>query len=90
MNSNGSNAVRLTNGLADGLPAISPDSKWVVYNALTETKGTLWKVSIDGSIHQQLSDHVGISAAFSPDGKSIAFLFQSLRIHLRRRIELES
>ena len=64
MNSNGSNAVRLTNGLADGLPAISPDGKWVVYNALTETKGTLWKVSIDGSTHQQLSDHVGTSATF--------------------------
>src|SRR4029077_5378992 len=30
---------------------------------------------IDGSTHQQLSDHVGTSAAFSPDGKSIAFLF---------------
>jgi Tol biopolymer transport system component len=61
--------------LADGLPAISPDSKWVVYNALAQTKGTLWKVPIEGGTVQELSDHVGTSPTFSPDGKSIAFLF---------------
>jgi serine/threonine protein kinase len=75
MNSNGSNPIRLTNGLADGLPAISPDSKWVVYTSLAQTKATLWKISIEGGAAQQLSDHVAISPTISPDGRSIAFLF---------------
>jgi Tol biopolymer transport system component len=75
MNSDGSSLTRLTNGLADGLPAISPDSKWVVYNSLAQTKGTLWKISIEGGAPQQLNDHVAISPTFSPDGRSIAFLF---------------
>jgi Tol biopolymer transport system component len=75
MNSDGSSPVRLTNGLADGLPTISPDSKWVVYNSLAQTKATLLKISIEGGTPQQLSDHVAFSATFSPDGRSIAFLF---------------
>jgi Tol biopolymer transport system component len=75
MNSDGGNPIRLTNGLADGLPTISPDSKWVVYNSLAQTKATLWKISIEGGAPQQLSDHVAFSPTFSPDGRSIAFLF---------------
>jgi len=75
MNSDGGSPTRLTSGLADGLPAISPDSKWVVYNSLAQTKGTLWKISIEGGAPQQLSDHVAFSPTFSPDGRSIAFLF---------------
>jgi Tol biopolymer transport system component len=75
MNSDGSSPIRLTNGLADGLPTISADSKWVVYNSLAQTKATLWKISIEGGAPQQLSDHVAFSPTFSPDGRSIAFLF---------------
>jgi serine/threonine protein kinase/Tol biopolymer transport system component len=79
MNLDGSNPVQLTSGLSEGFPALSPDSRWVVYTSLEGTsygaKPTLWRVSIDGGQAIQVTDHVAATSAVSPDGKSIAFTY---------------
>ena len=75
MNIDGSNPVRLTSGLSDSFPALSPDSQWVIYTAYTDTKPTVWKVPIDGGTAVQVTDHVGIVANVSPDGRFIAFMY---------------
>ena len=35
MNLDGSNPIRLTSGLSDGSPSLSPDGRWVVFTAST-------------------------------------------------------
>jgi Tol biopolymer transport system component len=75
INLDGSNPVKLTPGLADAFPSISPDSRWVVYTTYEGAKPTLWKISIDGGTPVQITDHVAIVASISPDGKYIAYLY---------------
>nr|MBA2525884.1 PD40 domain-containing protein [Pyrinomonadaceae bacterium] len=47
--------------------AVSPDSRWVIYNA-----ERLWKISIDGGSATQLTDYTAREPEISPDGKFIA------------------
>ena len=75
MNIDGSNPKQLTRGLSDGLPAISPDGKWVVYTSLGATKPTVWKVSIEGGDARELTSKVSTNALVSPDGKFVAYLY---------------
>ena len=75
MNIDGSNPVRLTQGLGDGFPSLTPDTRWVVYTALDGVKPTLWKVSIDGGTPTQVTDHVATAGIISPDGRSIAYSY---------------
>jgi serine/threonine protein kinase/Tol biopolymer transport system component len=74
MNIDGSNPIRLTNGLADLYATISPDVKWVIYSALDGPKPALWKVSIDGGTPVRVTEHPGSGASFSPDGKLLAYM----------------
>jgi eukaryotic-like serine/threonine-protein kinase len=76
MDIDGTNAKRLTNGLADRLPALSQDDKWVYYSSLIAGKPTLLKVSSDGGgTPTAVTDHVAVGPSVSPDGKQISFLF---------------
>jgi len=70
MNLDGANQVQLTNGAAKAHPTISPDGKWVVYNAPGDWR--LWKVSIDGGEPVQLTGYIAAMPSISPDGKMIA------------------
>jgi len=44
MNVDGSNPVQLTFGLSESFPALSPDSRWVVYTALDGARPTLLSI----------------------------------------------
>ncbi|MFN0279871.1 MAG: winged helix-turn-helix domain-containing protein [Pyrinomonadaceae bacterium] len=71
MNSDGSNqtAVTKTEG---GLPVfVSPDGRWVYYEA--SRPHTLWKVSTETGEEIQVSDHKIYHPALSPDGSFAAF-----------------
>jgi len=65
-----------------GSPALSPDGTWVAYSVattdLTASKKSvnLWRVDADGRNARPLtfSDSNNDSPAFSPDGRSLAFL----------------
>jgi Tol biopolymer transport system component len=63
----GGNVVQLTHGELDVNPAVTPDSRWVIY--VQPTTGTLHKVSIDGGESTLLRDKRGNGAIVSPDGK---------------------
>ncbi|HEX6649589.1 MAG TPA: protein kinase [Pyrinomonadaceae bacterium] len=75
INTDGSNPLRLTSGLAEGVPAVSPDGRWVLFVSVEDTKPTLWKVGIDGGTPVKVTDHAVTLAAVSPDGRSIAFSY---------------
>lgn len=75
MNIDGSGSVRLTEGLDDFSPTISPDGKWVIYSSLGATRPTIWKISIDGGTPVQITQHVSNNPMVSPDGKFIAYLY---------------
>ena len=82
VDADGRNLTQLTRGAYDSEPAISPDSKWVVYVA-TEGSGNprLMKVPIEGGEPIRLTDEFSQHPAFSPDGKVIAYY----RMHPQQR-----
>jgi eukaryotic-like serine/threonine-protein kinase len=80
VNSDGSNAVRLTSGKWDSRPVCSPDQKWVYYfDALADQirrvpldgLGKPEPVSGSGDFHGLIA---GWHMTMSPDGKSLAYL----------------
>jgi Tol biopolymer transport system component len=75
MNLDGSNQIQLTNGASKDFAAISPDSKWVIFN--TTDDWHLWKISIDGGDPLSLTDYPASYPSVSPDGKMIACLQRS-------------
>ncbi len=77
MNLDGSNQKQLTQGASAFYPTISPDGKWVVYAAISESgKPNLWKMPIDGGDAVQLTTYVSVWPKISPDGKFIACQYQ--------------
>ena len=70
MDSDGSNATQVTKGPGHGLPAVSPDGRWVFYNSVDDW--SLWKVSIDGGDPVHLTNGQAIYPSMSADGKLIA------------------
>jgi Tol biopolymer transport system component len=75
MDADGRNPVKLTDGLEDGYPTISPDGKWVIYSSLSGAKPSLLKVSIDGGNAVSFSNEPGVGPTISPDGKHVAYLY---------------
>jgi Tol biopolymer transport system component/DNA-binding winged helix-turn-helix (wHTH) protein len=75
MNLDGSNQIQLTDGASKDFAAISPDSKWVIFN--TTDDWHLWKISIDGGDPLSLTDYPASYPSVSPDGKMIACLQRS-------------
>ena len=62
----------MTSGDSDIGAAISPDSRWVIYNSDKSGRSALWKVSIDGGAAVQLTEDTAENPEVSPDGKLIA------------------
>ena len=75
MNIDGSNQVKLTNGPADGLPTISPDSKWVIFTSGAGSQPQIFKVPMEGGTPQLVTDKRAVGGRVSPDGKLIMFAY---------------
>ena len=69
----GGNQKQLTNGAVEGMAAISPDGKSVVYVSWVTKKATIWKMAIDGTGATQLTETASGRPRVSPDGKLIAY-----------------
>jgi Tol biopolymer transport system component len=76
MDSNGGNPFRLTNGVLEGQPAVSPDGRWVVFTSFDPSKPGVWKISIDGGEPVRLIENA-VGAQVSPDGKLVACFLAS-------------
>lgn len=75
VNVDGSNPVRLTDGVGEEQPTCSPDGKWVFYTSLSIGEPALMRVSIDGGEAVKVIDSFVSAASVSPDGKLIAALY---------------
>jgi Tol biopolymer transport system component len=84
----GSNPKQLTSGSGETNPNCTPDGKGVVYTLLGAGKPTVWRVSIDGGAPQQLINDYATTPATSPDGKSIACLYQEDQQNSRLKLAI--
>lgn len=74
MDIDGENETQLTQnaGIA-GEPQITPDGKYIIFDQTDlANKTTIWRVGIDGSDLQKISDIEAYRPTISPDGKYIA------------------
>jgi Tol biopolymer transport system component len=76
MDLDGGNPRQLTSGNNDLGPAISPDSRWVIYTSRGSGSPKLLKVSIDGGGAAELTENPSWNAEISSDGKLIACRYQ--------------
>ncbi|HEX9761234.1 MAG TPA: protein kinase [Candidatus Acidoferrales bacterium] len=75
MDSDGNNHRQLTlQHKVTWSPRISPDAKWVVYNAEEGGRSSLWRVPFEGGEPQQLSSSYAFAPRISPDGTKVLIL----------------
>jgi Tol biopolymer transport system component len=58
-------------------PSLSPDGRWVIYNAIRDGKTTLWRMSIDGGDPTQITEISTSFSQVSPDSNYIALMGSS-------------
>jgi len=69
MNADGTQPKRLTDGVYEDVPSVTPDGRWVIYR----TGNSIKKVSIDGGDAIKLFDKSALCPVLSPDGRLLAF-----------------
>ncbi len=70
MQPDGSRQKQLTvNPTIDGTPAVTPDSRYIVFVSNRTDAYELWRMNMDGSNQIQLTNGGGNRPAISPDGK---------------------
>jgi Tol biopolymer transport system component len=75
MNADGSDLKQITNGAGESSQQFTPDGQSIVF--LDTVERALSKVSIDGGSPTKVDDRCDGRAVVSPDGKLIAFRYQS-------------
>jgi Tol biopolymer transport system component len=59
----------------DWFPAVSPDGRYVVFMSRRSGKDNMWRINIDGTDRQQLTDgEPGYYPVFSPDGRWVVYV----------------
>jgi len=76
VNSDGNEALRLTEGNGENQPAISPDGEWIYFTSGkvdgSPEERSVWRVSINGEHEKQIISLPAYGVDISPDGKNIA------------------
>lgn len=76
VDASGANLTQLTSNNGEYL-SCSPDSRWVYYNALTEGKSSVWRISVDGGEPQKLTEQITFRPEISPDGSKYAAYYRA-------------
>jgi Tol biopolymer transport system component len=90
MNVDGSDRRVVVTGVNYGLPTWSPNGKQVAFSAGAFPQVAIYSVALDGTDKQQLTHNEGFNygAAWSPDGRRIAFVSARRAEHQQGRIYL--
>lgn len=72
MNMSGGSQMRLSAGIQDFPPSVTPDGKWVVYGSVQGKGSVLMKVPSAGGPATSLTDYNADNPSVSPDGKWVA------------------
>lgn len=75
LDADGSNSEFLVEGNQWGKPDISPDGKWLVYQAAEEGVTNIWRIPLDGGTPELVIGLESFLPAVSPDNARIAFYF---------------
>ena len=59
-----------------GVPAFSPDGRWLAYHRVVDEQREIWVVPVGSGAPQRVTDHPAneVHPAFSPDGSMLAFV----------------
>ena len=75
----GGRPLQLTSGGRNRAPHIAPDGQWVVYASTQPgSRSTIWRVAVDGSMPQALTDTESDWPRISPDGKQFACFYRPI------------
>jgi Tol biopolymer transport system component/DNA-binding winged helix-turn-helix (wHTH) protein len=83
MKADGSEQRQITNQENESGPSISPDGKWIAYVGYDHGLPRLWKTSSDGNQKILLNEKLATRPVVSPDGSSIACLYEERPIPFR-------
>ena len=76
----GGNPKQLTFGTSEYGIAVTPDSKWILFDSTASGTPAIWKVSIDGGEPTQVLNRYTENAEISPDGKLIVCEFRETSV----------
>jgi Tol biopolymer transport system component/DNA-binding winged helix-turn-helix (wHTH) protein len=80
MGVDGSKPVQLTDGEGEDFPTFTPDSRFVIYNSVTD--GSLMKVPVEGGEKTLVFKDRALRAAVAPDGKRFAYVGMKERVRM--------
>jgi TolB protein len=74
--------LRLTSDTLNDGPDYSPDARFIYFDSSRSGTTQIWRMKVDGSAAEQLTDDAATNSSphVSPDGQTVAFLSQPLRV----------
>lgn len=63
-------------------PVVSPDGRYVVFSSDRTGGLCLWRIDIDGSNPQQLTNQTSLTPSFAPDSRTIVYVAQANKFTL--------
>lgn len=88
MNVDGSNQIQITKSEGGYVKFVTPDGKWIYFESGLHQ--TLWRVATEGGAETEVSDGKVSDSAFSPDGKFVAYSFETKENDNRLKLILMS
>ena len=91
MEANGTGKKRLTgDSFINGLPAVSPDGRYIIFSSDRDGATGIWRMNIDGSNQKKLTDgKQDAFPVFSLDGQWIIYVADSALAPRTRKISIE-
>lgn len=76
MDRDGNHAERVTDGLRDSRPVISPDGQWIIFRSMSFSPSIFKVPASGGQVTQLTTQGIAGPPVISADGKNIAFFYR--------------